>query len=162
MLKIKPGLGELLRYTAELVDKGSEANYRALSLNYRPRFTPILRAMAAGAQTVQDITESTHLTQGAISQSVALMEQDGILVREQLSDGRKFALRLTPAGIQLVAQLETCWEAIFLAIEQLEKEAGWPLMKGLEELASALEQRDFEKRIQIARAELHASGDKDD
>ena len=155
-MKIKPGLGELLRYTGELVDKGAEEHYRALSLNYRPRYTPVLRAISAGSVTVQDITAATHLTQGAISQSVALMEQEGILVREQQSDGRKFALRLTPAGVALVAQLEARWEAIFSAIGQLEKEVGLPLMAGLEALASALEQRGFAERIEQAAGEKNA------
>ena len=155
-MKIKPGLGELLRYTGELVDKGAEEHYRALALNYRPRYTPVLRAINAGAVTVQDITAATHLTQGAISQSVALMEQEGILFREQLSDGRKFALHLTPSGTELVAQLEARWEAIFTAIGQLEKEVGLPLMAGLEALASALEKQGFAERIQQAAGEKHA------
>ncbi|MEG3130949.1 MarR family transcriptional regulator [Pantoea cypripedii] len=151
-MKNKPGLGELLRYVAELVDKGSEETYRGMSLNYRPRYTPVLRAMQAGAVTVQEITASSHLTQGAISQSVALMEQDGIILREQLSDGRSAALKLTAQGKELVSLLERHWEAIFVAISELEQDAGWPVLDGLKKLAAALETKSFAERIRDAGA----------
>lgn len=55
-----------------MVDQGAEGHYRSMTLNYRPRFTPILRALGSGAETVSNITQMTHLTQGAVSQSVQL------------------------------------------------------------------------------------------
>ena len=57
----KPGLGELLRYVSELVEQGAEEHYRAMSLNYRARYTPVLRALHAGAQTVTDITRPARI-----------------------------------------------------------------------------------------------------
>lgn len=161
MMKIKHGLGELLRYLAEMVDKGSQEAYQNLNINYRPRYTPILRALHAGAVTVQDITALTRLTQGAISQSVSLMEQDGILIRKQQNnDGRSFALILTPAGIVLKERLLRHWDTIFTAIEQLEEDAGWPILESLENLAHCLEQQSFQERIANARSENEATGDK--
>ncbi len=68
--KTHPGLGELLRHLSELVDQGAEEQYRAMGLNYRARYTPVLRAIVAGAATVTDITEATYLTQGAVSQTI--------------------------------------------------------------------------------------------
>ena len=50
--KQAPGLGELLRYVGELVEQGAEEHYRAMRLDYRARYTPVLRALAAGASTV--------------------------------------------------------------------------------------------------------------
>ncbi|MFU0921938.1 MarR family winged helix-turn-helix transcriptional regulator [Kluyvera sichuanensis] len=150
-MKNAPGLGELLRYTAELIDSGSEAAYREMSLNYRPRYTPVLRALAAGAMTVTDITAMTHLTQGAVSQSVSLMEQDGILRRGPLEDGRKSGLHLTNSGEVLVSQLKSHWQTLFTAIHQLEKEVGWPLLQVLEQTAKALEEKDFAQRIVEAK-----------
>lgn len=47
-----PGLGELLRYVNDLVEQGAEEHYRAMRLNYRARYTPVLRALHAGARTV--------------------------------------------------------------------------------------------------------------
>lgn len=148
---IKPGLGELLRYVGELVEQGAEEQYRRMNLNYRARYTPVLRALQAGATTVTDITSRTHLTQGAISQTVSLLETDGLISRHTVEDGRKSGIALTAAGRKLVAQLERHWIVTFAAIEQLEKDIGYPLRAVLEAAASALESENFAARLEAAR-----------
>jgi len=145
--KIRPGLGELLRYVGELVEQGAEAQYGQMRLNYRARYTPVLRALQAGATTVTDITGRTHLTQGAISQTVALLETDGLITRRTLEDNRKSGIQLTPAGRRLVAQLDQHWDLTFAAIEQLEKDIGYPLREALQAAAQALERQDFSAQI---------------
>ncbi|MGB6007416.1 MarR family winged helix-turn-helix transcriptional regulator [Castellaniella sp.] len=159
--KEKPGLGELLRYVGELVEQGAEEHYRTMSLNYRARYTPVLRALRAGARTVTDITARTHLTQGAISQSVALLEGDGLIARHAVDDGRKSGIRLTKAGQALVAKLEQHWVATFAAIADLEAEIGHPLLQSLERAAQALERQGFSARITAAKSGLPA-GDQTD
>ena len=153
----QPGLGELLRYVGELVDQGAEDHYQTMSLNYRARYTPVLRALSAGAQTVTDVTARTHLTQGAISQTVALLEDDGLISRHAVSDGRKSGIRLTAAGRALVAKLERHWVATFAAIAHLEEEIGHPLRQALEAAAQALEREGFSTRLAAAKAE-HSKG----
>jgi len=148
------GLGEMLRYLSELVDSGSEKTYHDLPVNYRSRYTPVLRAIVAGATTVSEIKAVTFLTQGAVSQTVALMEQDGILKRKPLADARKSALQLTPAGRTALSSLELHWQAIFMSVSALEKETGVPLMESLEKTIHALSVRNVEERIQEAKAEL--------
>ena len=107
--KENPSLGELLRYVGELVELGAEEHYRAMSLNYRPRYTPVLRALNDGAETVTEITTRSRLTQGAISQTIGLMETEGLILREALDDGRKSRIRLTPSGRKLIKKLEQHW-----------------------------------------------------
>jgi DNA-binding MarR family transcriptional regulator len=152
--KQNPGLGELLRYVNELVESGAEEHYRAMSLSYRARYTPVLRALNAGAQTVTDITERSRLTQGAISQTVALLEGEGLISRQALDDGRKSAIRLTAAGRNLVGKLERHWIATFAAIDRLEEEIGYPVRRMLEAAAEALEREGFSARVRAAKAEL--------
>jgi DNA-binding MarR family transcriptional regulator len=157
-----PGLGELLRYVNELVEHGAEEHYRAMRLDYRARYTPVLRALHAGACTVTDITARTHLTQGAISQTVALLEGDGMVARHAVDDGRKSGIRLTAAGRALVAKLERHWTATFAAIAGLEDEIGHPLRRALEAAAAALEREGFAARVTAARSRLkkeHAHAD---
>jgi DNA-binding MarR family transcriptional regulator len=149
-----PGLGELLRYVGELIEQGADAQYRALSIHYRARYTPVLRALHAGAQTVTDITGRTRLTQGAISQTVALLEADGLVSRHALGDGRKSGIQLTAAGSALVGRLERHWVATFAAIERLEEEIGYPVRQVLVAAAEALEREDFSARVTAARTEL--------
>ncbi len=143
----RPGLGELLRYVGELVDQGSEGVYRDMRLSYRPRYTPVLRAIAAGADTISEITAASHLTQGAISQAVTLMVADGLVERHGLEDGRKTSVRLTPAGTQLLKTLTPHWENTFAAIEALEREIGHPLRRVLQDAARALERHGFGERV---------------
>lgn len=150
--KQKPGLGELLRYVSDLVEQGAEEHYRAMSMSYRARYTPVLRALGAGAQTVTDITERTHLTQGAVSQTIALLDGDGLISRHAVDDGRKSRIQLTAAGRALVAKLERHWAATFAAIASLEKEIGYPLRRTLEAAAKALEREGFSARITTAKA----------
>lgn len=159
--KEKPGLGELLRYVGELVEQGAEEHYRTMRLNYRARYTPVLRALHAGAQTVTDITARTHLTQGAISQTVALLEGDGLTARHAVNDGRKSAIQLTEAGQVLVAKLEQHWVATFTAIARLEDEIGYPLRQVLEGAAQALERQGFSARITAAKSERPEGGQAD-
>lgn len=155
--KQNPGLGELLRYVNDLVELGAEEHYRTMRLNYRARYTPVLRALHAGAQTVTDITERTRLTQGAISQTVALLEGDGLIARHALDDGRKSAILLTAAGRTLVGKLERHWVATFAAIDKLEEDIGYPLRRVLEAAAEALEREGFSARVRAAKNELEGA-----
>jgi len=145
--KNAPGLGELLRQVCELVERGAEEHYREMGLHYRARYTPVLRALHAGARTVTEITARCHLTQGAISQTIGHMEQDGLVSRHPLADGRKSAIRLTAAGEALVARLQRHWLATFDAIAALEEEIGHPLRRVLEDTARALERQGFAERL---------------
>lgn len=147
-----PGLGELLRYVGELVDQGAEEEYRAMSLPYRARYTPVMRALAAGAETVTEITALSSLTQGAISQSVRLMEADGLVARHSLEDGRKSGVHLSPRGRKLLKRLEPHWAITFAAIDALEKEIGHPLLQVLAKTARALERQGFAARLRAAAA----------
>ena len=148
-----PGLGELLRYVGELVDHGAEQEYRALSLTYRARYTPVMRALNAGAETVTDITARSKLSQGAISQTVGLMVKDGLLETHALEDGRKSGLHLTAKGAALLEVLLPHWEATFRAISALEREVGHPLLTVLQGTARALEREGFAERLRTAKAQ---------
>lgn len=119
------------------------AYYQAFGLDYRARYTLVMRALSVGAETVTEIVARSHLTQGAISRSVTLMAKDGLIEHHTLGDGRKNGIHLTPKGRNLLARLKPHWNVIFRAIETLEGETGFPLHRGLEETARALEAKGF-------------------
>lgn len=145
--KNQPGLGELLRYVNELVEHGAEQHYKQMGLDYRARFTPVLRALQAGADTVTQITAHSHLTQGAISQTVGQMQSAGLIDRQRLDDARMSRIQLTSEGQQLIARLDQHWATTFQVIEHLEQEIGHPLCQMLERVARALEQKGFAQRL---------------
>ncbi|XXF10013.1 MarR family transcriptional regulator [Pseudomonas sp. D1-3] len=150
-MKIEPGLGELLRYVSELVERGAEQHYQEMGLTYRARYTPVLRAIEAGARTITEITARTHLTQGAISQTVNQMEADGLITRQRGADARKSEVHLAPAGQRLMPLLIGHWAATFHAIEQLEQDIGHPLRQVLRAAAQALQHQDFSQRLSAAK-----------
>ncbi len=59
---LEPGLGELLRHLAELVDRGALGVYKDKGLSYRPRYTPIMRALAEGECSIHSITNRLATT----------------------------------------------------------------------------------------------------
>lgn len=151
-MPINPGLGELLRYLNELVDQGAEERYKEMGLNYKARYTPVLRCLMGGPRTVSEITNATFLTQGAVSQTVALLVADRLVVKKSLEDGRKSAIHLTKQGRDLVDVLVPHWDTIFRAIRDLEAEIGHPLLDVLQKTAAALEAKGFSKRLQDSGA----------
>ena len=160
--KNEPGLGELLRHVSELVELGAEEHYRQMGLDYRARYTPVLRALRAGARTVTEITARSHLTQGAISQTVGHMETDGVIFRQRGEDGRKSLIQLTPAGKTLLGKLDSHWAATFEAIEQLEEEIGHPLRRVLEDAARALQRQGFSQRLSHIKQNLATGASHDE
>lgn len=151
-MKNGSGLGELLRHLCDLVDHGAEQTYRSMGVAYKARYTPVMRALGAGDATITEITRRSHLTQGAISQTVGLMAADGLLQRHAHEDGRKSTLRLTVRGRALLARLEPHWSLTFKAIRSLETETGYPLLRVLEDTVQALERRGFAERMRDAQA----------
>lgn len=145
--KQDPGLGELLRHLTELVDSSSESFYQEKNLQYRPRYTPIMRVLADGPCSVNEITERLAITQGAVSQSLKLMEQQHLIKRRPGIDARQYIISLTRTGQSLLIKLEDHWRAMFTAIELLEAEVDVPLRLILSKAIHALEKKGFSERI---------------
>lgn len=153
--QLTPGLGELLRHLIEIVDRGSEAHYEESGIDFRPRFTPIMRALAQGPCTVNDITAQIQITQGAVSQTLALMEKEKLVNRKVgRVDTRQTIVSLTRKGEELLSALEHQWAVRFHAIEKLERETQVPLRAELMKVIAALDQYSFAQRLAAAEADL--------
>ncbi|WP_417794754.1 methyltransferase domain-containing protein [Terasakiella pusilla] len=152
MKKHTPGLGELLRHLIELTDRNIEHSYKKLNIQYRPRYTPVMRALAQSPRTVSDLKELLSVTQGAISQTIKLMESDDLIVRKKGQDGRQSIIQLSAYGEEALTLLSPHWEATFLAIDQLEKEIDAPITKHLLQAVNALEQKSFAERIEFCKS----------
>lgn len=145
--RLEPGLGELLRHLVEQLDRGSEEHYLRSSLPFRARYTPVMRALAGGSCCVSEITERVHITQGAVSQSIKLMQEDGLIKRESGPDARQSIVVLTAKGQKLLTTLQAQWAARIRAIEQLEEEIACPLRANLMEAVAALQSKGFSERL---------------
>lgn len=146
------GLGELLRHLLDLLDRGSQDAYQNVGLSYRPRFTPIMRALDGEPVSVSTLCERLNITQGAISQTVKLMEADGLILRQPTKDNRSRAIILTTKGMHLRTKLIREWDLRLTAIAELEAEIGTPLRATLKASVEALEREGFADRLsRIAR-----------
>lgn len=144
---IKPGLGELLRYLVELSDGSSDSYYKTLDFNYRPRYTPIMRALEHGAASIKTLQENLSITQGAISQTIKLMISDGLITKRKGQDARHSIVGLTRQGEKALSVLMPYWQVMLLAIEKLEGETDHALMHCLTSAIEALEKKPLVERI---------------
>lgn len=141
-------LGTLLRHLLELLDEDVEATYRAAGLDYRPRFTPVMRALdALGPSSIRSLARHTSLTHSAVSQTVAEMVRRGLVGSEAGEDARERIVALTGRGSALLPQLRRFWAATNAAAEGLGEEIGVDLAAAAAAAIAALEARPFFDRI---------------
>jgi DNA-binding MarR family transcriptional regulator len=157
---VKAGLGTQLRHLIELLDGAVGAAYEEAGLAYRPRYTPVMRALLEKeALTLGEIAVRAAITQPAATQTVALMVKEGLLVAEAgPRDGRQKVVRLSEQGQALLPRLRVCWAATAAAAGGLDAELSYPLSRLLEEAILALEAKPFGERIREERARANASG----
>ena len=145
-----------MRHLIELLDGAVGDAYEAAGLNYRPRYTPVMRSlMAKEPATIGSIAEAAGITQPAATQTVALMIKAGIVIVEANPvDARQKMIRLTQQGRDLIPQLQMCWRATALAAASFEADLPFPLSEVLDSAIRALSNKPFGERIREARAQL--------
>lgn len=95
------------------------------------------------------------ITQPAATQTVTLMQKDGLVdAAPARDDARKKLIRLSAAGRAMLPALEKCWAATNSASAALEAELGQPLSPLIEAAIAALERHPMDQRIAGARALL--------
>ncbi len=81
MPDIPTSLGTQLRHLIELLDDGVSAANDYPDIGFRPRYTPIMRALADGRSlTIGQLAEAARISQPAATQTVAVMLADGLVV----------------------------------------------------------------------------------
>jgi DNA-binding MarR family transcriptional regulator len=153
---MKQGLGTQLRHLIELLDGAVAASYAEAGIDYRPRYTPVMRALAGNdALTVGDIAVAAGITQPAATQTVALMQKEGLVTTAPAPhDARQKLVALAPRGRELLPRLQRCWAATNAAAANLDAELSHPLSATLAEAIAALQNEPFGARIRAARARL--------
>lgn len=150
---MKQGLGTQLRHLIELLDGAVQEAYTEAGLAYRPRYTPVMRALAGGTpRTVSQIAESAGITQPAATQTVALMLKEGwLMAQANPADGRQKLLCLSEQGKRQMPQLQACWRATAAAADSLDADLPYPLSDTLARAIAALQQHPFGERIRKAK-----------
>lgn len=149
---MKQGLGTQLRHLTELLDGAVQQAYAEAGLDYRPRYTPVMRVLAQQrSATIGQLAEIAGITQPAATQTVALMKKEGLLqVAASDDDGRQRVVRLSAKGEAMLPQLQACWQATKQAADSLDAQLAMPLSACLAQAIAVLGQRSFGERIRDA------------
>lgn len=147
------GLGTQLRHLLELLDGAVAESYARESLRYRPRYTPIMRALIASEPlSISQIAQAAGISQPAVTQSVSLMIREGLVSSTPGADARQRMIMLTATGRDLVPSLQVYWRATTVAADELDAELGCTLSDVLADAITALERKSFSDRLAEVRA----------
>ncbi len=143
--------GVLLRRLIEHLDGAVEQTYVDAGLDYRPRFTPIVRALLEhGPASLRALSGYTGVTHSAVSQTVSQMTARNWLSLEPGTDGRERIAVLTPFALERLPVLERCWAATEVASRSLDEDIGQPLADVLVRALDALDRRPLADRLAAA------------
>lgn len=147
--------GTLLRHLLDLVDSGVETAYRNLGVDYRPRYTPVVRALGRlGPTSIRALALEAGITHSAASQTVAHMARHGLLRLEPGKDGRERIVSPSKKLDLMRPMLERQWRANNAAAAEIDAELSTPLSKLLAEAIAVLEARPLSARLARLAREL--------
>lgn len=143
------GLGTLLRHLLELLDGDVQRAYEDSGLDYRPRYTPIVRALLDGEpRSIREIAAHAGMTHSAVSQTVTEMNRHGLVrLGTAARDARARAVRMSPKCRQILPRIERQWAATNAAADGLDADLSHPLSTVAREAIAALERQPFRERI---------------
>lgn len=144
--------GAALRRLIDQLDGALEAAYRADGLDFRPRYTPILRAIIAhGPLTLRGLAGQLGVSHSAISQTVAQMVGRQLVTVTKGRDARERIVDLSDATLALLPRLEHHWATARAATEALDISVGGMLIDAVERANAVLAQRPFEQWLEDQR-----------
>ncbi|MDQ8755907.1 helix-turn-helix domain-containing protein [Sphingosinicella sp. LHD-64] len=146
-------MGTLLRRLIEHLDGAVEASYTGDGLDYRPRYTPIVRALVRdGPATIRDLAARTGVSHSAASQTVAQMAEHALVTLVPGADARERIVAAAPALEAMLPQLERRWAATEAAARSIDTDLGLPLADVVAQALDALECQPFADRIRQSEA----------
>ncbi|SCL72870.1 MarR family protein [Micromonospora citrea] len=142
-------MGTLLRHVLDVLDGDVAAVYAERGLaDYRPRFSPPLRALVAdGPLPIRDLARRVGVTHSAASQTVAQMARAGLVELTPGTDARQRVVHLSDRARQLLPVIEAEWAATTAAMRELDAELPVPLADLLHEVLAAVRRRPMRQRI---------------
>ena len=153
-----PTLGSRIRALLDLLDGEVEAAYAASGLDWRPRYTPVLRAlMRLGPSSIKAVAAEIGVSHSAVSQTVSQMTRDALVTLKPGTDARERIVVLTSKAEAMLPALQRQWTATNAAADQLDAELSAPLSAVLLEAIAALGRRPFGDRIKAAAETLSAA-----
>ena len=139
--------GAALRRLLDQLDGALEAAYAADGLDFRPRYTPIVRALDEhGPLTIRALQRLLGVSHSATSQTVAQMIARGLLTATPGRDAREKVVAATPVLDALMPRLRRHWDAATLTTAALDREAGG-LLAAVTRANEALARSPYAERL---------------
>jgi DNA-binding MarR family transcriptional regulator len=114
----------------------------------RPRFAyPLIRLAHTGPLTIRELARSLNRSHSAISQTIAAMRKEDLVISEPGCDARTRRISLTERGRLLVPFLEAEWRATHETVAELDSELPYAMTAVVEDVRWALEGRSMRQRI---------------
>lgn len=140
-----------MRRLIDALDGAVEQSYVDAGLDYRPRFTPIVRALLdEGPSTIRALAARTGVTHSATGQTVNQMAKRGLVTLATGDDARERIVALTPHTEKLVPQLRQLWAATEAAARTLDDSLGLSLPDVIARTLQLLEDVPFSERLRDA------------
>lgn len=144
-------LGTLLRTLIDQLDSAVAEAYSASGLDYKPRFTPIIRALSQhGPSRIKDIADGMGVSHSAVSQTISALVRAKWVKLQPGADSRERIVHLTPYAKARLPRLEQHWVNTAKAAASLNQDIGLSLEEVLRSALKALQEQSFEERIRKA------------
>lgn len=142
-------VGTLLRQLLDTLESDVARLYPHLGLDaYRPRFTPILRALAANdAMSIRELATGVGVTHSAASQTVAQMTRSQLVEISTGADARERIVTIGPRAKNLMPAIEREWDAVKAGMDDINAQLPMPLSQLLVKTAQVLEHKSLYQRI---------------
>jgi len=145
--------GTALRRLIDQLDGAVEQAYRDDGLDFRPRFTPIVRALVAeGPQTIRALSATLGVSHSAVSQTITQMAARGLVTVATGRDARQRIVALSKAGEALLPHLQRHWAATTAATAALDEATDGALIAAINRANAALAARPFGAWLAEARS----------
>jgi DNA-binding MarR family transcriptional regulator/GNAT superfamily N-acetyltransferase len=149
----KMALGSRLRMlTAKITDDAS-AIYYLYGIDMQPKWFPVFYVLSEreGVTITEIATEIGH-SQPSVSKIIREMADKGLVVENKdSSDGRRNVVQLSEAGKEIIEKIQSQYDDVNHAIEELSAQANHDLWKAIEEWEFLLEQKSLFQRVRETR-----------
>ena len=138
-----------MRRLAETVNAQAGAVYRQYGLDFDPKCFPVFWLLSeTGPMNITEIADQLGFSHPAIIQLARQLEQEGLITSEKsATDGRKRILRLSEKGQERQPDFRQVWDYIRSVNTKLLSEQRHNLLWALEELETALAEKDYLSRF---------------
>lgn len=138
-----------MRRLAEKVNAQAGAVYQQYGLDFDPKCFPVFWLLSeTGPMSITEIADQLGFSHPAIIQLARQLEQEELITSEKsATDGRKRILRLSAKGQERQPEFRQVWNYIRAVNTKLLSEQRHNLLWALEELETALDEKDYLSRF---------------